>query len=183
MTYHIVTEGPGEVALIRELLKPEFDPEQQPIRIVSGGGWSGADSLARTILAVRNEPVVLIVDSDTNDPAQIQERRQFLEASLGQVGPRLLWRILLVVPEIEAILFQDKQTLEELVGKVVSDEQFLRGQYEPRKILKELTADPSRSKEFLAKRLPQTDLSALRKLPLVRELKEFLMREAQRAVA
>jgi predicted ATP-dependent endonuclease of OLD family len=182
MTYHIVVEGPSDVVLLRELLRPDFDPEKHNIRIVEGGGWSGADSLARTILVVRKEPVVLVVDADTTVPERIREHQQFLDGSLGQVGARTPWRVFLAVPEIEALLFTDRQTLENLVGKRVSQEQFIRGQYEPRKVLDKLLSGQSYAQVF-EQRLPQMDLSAVREQPLIRELKEFLAGVMQRAVA
>ncbi len=172
MICHVVTEGKSDVTLLTELLGTEAS------EIIEAGGWSGADAYARSILAARKEPVALVIDAGTSDPNRVMERRQFMENSLGQVGPHDLWRVYLVVPEIEALLFTDRDLLEGLVEQAISEEDYIRGRYEPKKVLEKLLNGKPRQKVF-EDRLPKLDLSSLYQLPLVRELRQFIVQSTQ----
>lgn len=173
MTCHIVTEGHTDALLLTELLKPEFDTDHNGIHIIEAGGRSGADSFARSVLATRDEPVALVVDADTVDPEGVVERRSFLEHSLGQVALHDRWKVFLVVPCLEALLFKDKAVLEGIVATQVSPEDLIRGEYDPKTVLQNLLKGKPLN-IILEQRLSQHDLSTIRDLPLIRELKAFL---------
>ena len=62
MRCHVVVEGESDGRFIEQLLRRSYGPEQ--VRIVVAGGASAVTSSARTILATRREPVVVMVDAD-----------------------------------------------------------------------------------------------------------------------
>lgn len=175
MICYVVTEGPSDASLLRALLNPEFS-EEEGLLVTSGGGRSGADSLARSILVARGKPVALVVDSDTNDSNRIQENQQFLEFLLGQFGRRSEWEVILIIPEIETLYFEDKSTLETLTGVKATPEQLLRGKYEPKKVLKEMLPNDPDYLQKLANKAQQLDLQPLRDTAPIRKLREFVAR-------
>jgi hypothetical protein len=156
-----------------ELLKPEFDADGQGgVVIAPAGGWSAADSLARSILAVRNRPVALVVDADAADA---RERQRFLENSLAEFGAPGTWQVFVAAPEIEALFFENADLLQQFTGREATAEQQLRSRFEPKQVLLELLGD----QDFLAalhERLPQINLDPMRAAALVQELKAFLAR-------
>lgn len=172
MACYVITEEPEGVALLTELLRPDFDLEQGEVSILAGGGESGADALARSILAVRHEPVALVVDADTVEPGRVRESRRFLEYSLGEFGGAG-FGVFLAEPSLDSLLFNDRAIIEALTGRRPTDEQMLRGHYEPRRILEELLPNGLRGAR-LAERLPEIDLSSLRTHPLIEDLRKFI---------
>src|SRR5947207_6144800 len=85
MDVHVVTEGKTDELLVRKLLTDELIHHPQ-IRVVEAGGRSSAQSLARSILGARSEPVAVVIDADTVDSAQLSGQRDFLESYFGKVA-------------------------------------------------------------------------------------------------
>ena len=147
----IVVEGPADAILLREL--PQLPEGDTRVQIIVGGGWSAADSLARSLLASGRGDVALVVDADSVDPSLVRQREQFLEQSLREIGSRGRQLVVVFAPELEALLFQHPGVLESLVGHPVSPTDLVRGRYEPKKVLSELIGSDSLHTVF-AQRLP-----------------------------
>src|SRR5258708_32327690 len=105
----IVTEGEQDRLLLQALLNIEADDPD--IRVMAAGGWSSADSLARSFLVRGEDNVALVVDADTTDPDLVEERKRFLLRSLGSLSSSADWRIFVIAPEIEALLFRDRNVV------------------------------------------------------------------------
>lgn len=135
MKCYVVCEGLADQLLLEGILKDEFLTDGTEVVVVRGGGWSGAESMARSILAVRQAPVALVVDADSSDPQLTREREAFLNASLGEFRSR--FQVFVVVPEIEVLLFKSPELLER-AGLELSERDLLRAQYEPKRVLNEL---------------------------------------------
>src|SRR5437870_5769095 len=142
----LVTQGPAEVALLRGVLGVGEDEPQ--IKLVAAGGWSSADSLARSVLATGRGDVALIVDAEAIAPHVVGERKHFLEWSLRSIASPARRLIVVIEPEIAAILFKDRQVVEGLVGGRVADTDLVRGEYEPRKVLGALLSNASLEEAF-----------------------------------
>jgi|GEM_PF-5172516 5S rRNA maturation endonuclease (ribonuclease M5) len=167
---YIVVEGAREAVLIRQLLRPDFDESSQHFKIVVGGGYSSSESLTRSLLIERRKPVILIVDADSTDS---ETRQQFLESSIGHYVDRRLWKVFVVTPTLESLLFSDKVLLETLVGQSVSEITLIQGQYEPLPTLKRLLPD-AENLEIFTERLENTDLTILHSHHFVQELRHCL---------
>lgn len=165
----VITEGESDVILLKALV----GRKNEDIEFVKAGGWSGADSLARSYLADGRHNVALIVDADAYEPEQVEERRKFLRASLGSVALRTRWEVFVVAPEIEALLFADRHALEDLVGQTVSDAEFQEGKFEPKKVLMSLLSGKNRA-SFFRDRLAKIDLTPLQNQGQVKHLRSFL---------
>ena len=181
MKCHVVVEGEQDARLIEQLVRPSYGPEQ--VRIVVAGGASAVTSIARTILATRREPVVVMVDADAVSKRGIGERRAGIEEALGQFGAPGLFRVLLFVPEMEAVFFHDRRLVDELTGgRPLTAEERVRAEYEPRKVLSRLLREQGRDpSEWIRDAAARVNLAAARELPEVKELEHSLRQQLARA--
>ena len=74
---YIVVEGKQNANLLKQMLPVNFLSD---IEIIGMSSWYAAFSLASTIMSERSRPVILIVNTLSDDSAQIQERIQNLES-------------------------------------------------------------------------------------------------------
>ncbi len=170
----VVTEGETDLLILQALL--EISHRNRPVEFMAAGGWSGADSLARSILVRGESDVALVVDADSTDLDRIEARRQFLQMSLGSVASHSEWRVFVMVPETEGLLFIDQHVLENLIGHNVIGNILDRGRLKPKKMLQELTGREL-SLEFyqdLLPRLRSMDLSRIRNQSPLAELAAFV---------
>lgn len=173
----IVTEGESDIIILRTLL----EDITSTVQFAKSGGWSAADSLARSYLIDGQYDVALVVDADTYDKQAIEERRQYLTHSLGSVALRNRWQVTVIAPEIEVLFFRDRPSLEHILQKPISDSLFEQGKFEPKKVLAKLFPGQSRL-EFLS-RLVKSDLTALRNQEEILSLRRFLKGTPKRVAA
>ena len=170
---HVVTEGPMDEALLAFLLRRAASGRGVEIISRSGRGRSEAESLASSILAGLREPVVLVVDADSRDARRIEEQRRDFADLLGMHAPGSMWRVVLMVPEIEALLFRDPGLVREALDVELDERLLYRAKYEPRAVLKELLAEAGVSYQDLLMRLEEADLSVLLDAPEIRQIMDF----------
>jgi hypothetical protein len=176
----IVVEGESDETLLRRLLEP-LNVRRPVFDILVGGGRSSADSLARTILAVRRQPVALVLDADTNNESMVSERYQFYNESLGQVAASSMFRVFLMVPELEVIFFQSPDIIRSITGVKISREQVIRGRYEPKAVLKD--AVDRGGKPWSVASLSEPVLRQLREVPPIKQLADFIVEQTDLAAA
>lgn len=167
----VVTEGQTDIDILKSLLPAELTKE---IEFVVGGGWSGAQSLAVSILAKRRIPVALVIDADANDEQVIHEKLDFSRWSLKQAAVQIPFEVFLAVPQIEAVFFQDRAFLQEVTNREFSDLEWRLMKMQP----KELFAGASLEKSQLLKRilggLNKDSIKVLQTHPLIKSLISFL---------
>jgi hypothetical protein len=143
-----------------------------------GRPLSSIYSTARTILAVRREPVALVLNADTTDPAAVSTRRQEVEEVIGEAASRAPFRWLLAVPALQSLLFSRPDLLTRTFGKgmFALDRVLDIGRFSPREAYRLLDPNGSEEATFgrLLEALSAEDLAALRKEPPVRELIAFV---------
>ncbi len=176
MTNYVVTEGSRDVEILSAVAR-QFLPGRR-IVFVDGQGKSNAVSLARSLLSARKQPVAFVVDADTVDRDLIHEQRQTLESLLGLVAVRSLWTAALFEPTLERCLFRDLGFAERLFGGLLSERQRVLAEYDPRRLLQELSRERwhTEDKEHaeLLRRLSQHDLTPLTEEPAIRDMVKFL---------
>lgn len=165
----IVTEGEADRLLIGALL----DVPDKHVNIVVAHGWSAADSVARSLLVRDNADVALVVDADTSDSVFARERERFLKRSLGEIASSSRWQVFVFVPTIEVLFFDHPAVLRELVGHDLTDQDIIRGRFEPKRTLEELLPKKSIINTY-RENLTTLDLSELRRAPKIEELRRFL---------
>jgi hypothetical protein len=146
------------------------------LRFHAAGGWSGADSLARSILAVRREPVVLVVDADGGTETAM-EREAFLLESLGAVGRRELFEVVVFTPALEVLLFQDDAFLGRIARRLPTEVERVRAEYDPKRVLEALEV----RRDEIAGNLRHADIDLLRSAPEIQRIVSFLNRWIDRS--
>ena len=117
MNVYIVTEGADDEAILKAILS---DPtkNQNNYRIVSAGGKSSAESYARSLLATGKGPVALVVDADTTEEWRSNELQRALDRSLSEVASGSDFKVIVIRPEIESLLFLNRELLSDIGGDI-----------------------------------------------------------------
>jgi len=134
----IVAEGAFDHAIVKQLLASRPDFVTGAVAALEAQGASSAVSLARSFLAVKNQPTALLLDADVDEPDKIQERKEQLEQLLGLAAVRDLWEVCLFVPTIEIIFFQTPGILEALGLRTPTPDEYARARHEPKNVLSSL---------------------------------------------
>lgn len=173
---YLVVEGPADIRVLTSLLPKHV---LEGVRLMDGRGKYGAESLARSLAATKDVPVVLLIDADTSDEALIAQKRQDLTYLIHQVSAGAPFEVLQAIPEIETIFFADRALLEQLIERKLTDLEWQLGQRQPRELLQAVAGD-----EFVERaleRLSQNQVELLLQHPLLMSLMVCLAPEAQAA--
>ncbi len=164
----LVVRGEAMARVFLKLLEPEFGRE---LRVVGSNYVGSSVTSARSILLHRKSAVALVTDAKPEELRQTHRSIVYLLSGAGCVD---LWKITLLVPETEVLLFQDRGVLRQLLGREPTEEELLRGQTEPRRTLEQalgfewLALDAE-----LCRRLETVDVSPLAEHSSVRQVRQF----------
>jgi hypothetical protein len=143
---YLVTEHDTDLTLLRKLLPPALVSE---LVFYATNGRSSVYSAAGTLLSDRQRPVVIVLDSQTENPAEIQEKITLANTLLLPAAPLgVPFQVFLAVPTISSIL-NSEPTIQTL----------LLSQTDLYQVLERLTS---------------SQIIALQQHPLIRQLIEFL---------
>jgi hypothetical protein len=177
---YVVTEGQADVEILKRCLPDHIG---RSVEFCAGQGKYSAMSLAETILAMKRVPVALVEDADALSEQGVRERENFLRYTLRQAAAGVPFQVFVVVPEIEALFFQDRAFVEHFAGQRLSDREWDAAQRHPKEWLAgTLAGHPVQVKEMLAA-LSEKELRAIQQHPLIRGLSEFLASVASREAA
>ncbi len=170
---YLITESQLDEEMLKKLL-PENAAKD--IKFVAGAGEYSAQSLARSILAVRHEPVALALNARTTDPSLIQEHRDFLREALGQAAAGAPFGIFLAEPELEILFLETPDRLGKLFSRDFSSLELELAKSSPRKFLHLISGEQDRKRlmKKLLRNLDEQSLNAMRKHPLLANLTRFL---------
>lgn len=141
---NIVVEGQLDAILLRKYL-PEIP--DLAVRLYAAGGMVSLSTVARNLLVHEEGPVLVVMDTDSLDPAQSRQAEAMASAALKLVASEDRFDVFAYSPEHEVVFFEASQILgrywtTEVLTKDILD----RGHYAPRQALVELLA---RSKQTL----------------------------------
>jgi hypothetical protein len=170
MNVWIYVEGPVDQKLLEQLLA-DLRPGAS-FKVLAAGGRDAARPMARRKLLTAQEPVVLVVDADTTDDQKARTQLRDIEEYLAWGSAATPHKVSQFVPEMEAVFFDSPAVLKRLIGEDVSEQATAAGKFAPKKVLAMLAHDASASS--LIDRLEPTELDALRKHPVVAELRRFV---------
>jgi hypothetical protein len=170
---YIVTESPTAALLIEKLLPTELT---NAITYVPRTDYSWARSTASVLVATKPSPVVLILDADSVDPEAISDRREINEELIGFTKTKRI-KVILAVPEIEILLFQERAILEEVLDCEISAVDWARAEFIPRSILQKLLTNGPQPMTLAAllDQLTPAMIAKLRHHPLLQEITAFLV--------
>ncbi len=175
MKTHVLVESNQSAIILIKLLRAELDAGVIEIR--AAGPLSSLYSAARTLLAVRGEPVVLLLDAESADPDAIARRRRGAEEVVEAVAFSAPVCVLVAVPALEALLFLRPDPVARAFSAAGSDEHMLElGRMNPREALKRLDGAGHwwTASLNLVSALGDEDIAELRDVPPIHELLEFL---------
>jgi hypothetical protein len=180
MTAYIVCEGEYDAHLLRCLLPEELISD---VEVVAAGGLSAVKSLARSLIVRRQSPVAIVADADAVLPEHVEQRLQDIEEVVGNIAANTPVKVILAVPEIEAIFFQDISLLSRLLGYSPSQDTISLAIYQPKQALNQLISQSEslQSQAQLVDKLTEKDIRELRKSKVIQEVIKFL--ETVRATA
>jgi hypothetical protein len=175
MRTNVLVESNHSAIMLARLLSAE--QAAGLIEIRAAGPSSSLYSAARTLLAVRGEPVALLLDADSTVPEAVARRQFTAEELVGDVASAAPVRVLVAVPAIEALLFLRPGPVARAFGAAADGEHILElGRLSPREALKQL--DPAghwwTASLNLVHALNDEDVAELRSMPPIPELLEFL---------
>lgn len=167
----LVVRGEVNALMLRKLLEPEFGPE---LRVLGTDVFSESVSLARSVLSNRKAIVALVAGTRSAELQKIRELHRFLVYALVQVEYTDLWKVVLVVPDAEVMLFQDRSVLRQVLGREPTEEEWTRGQTEPLRVLEEVFGlQRIRLDKELCRRLETVDVSCLAGHSVVQQVRRF----------
>lgn len=173
MIAYIICEGRYDIQLIEATLPKQLLKE---VEVVAAGGISSVTSLARSIVVRRQVPVAIVVDADSTVPELVQMQTNSIKEIVESVSVSTPVKVILFVPEMEAIFFQDTQLLAKLLGYIPSQDELTLAISQPKKILNQLI-DKSKKINDLAQfitNLSDEDINNLRNTSVIQELIYFL---------
>lgn len=167
---YVVTEGKDDVLILERCLPEDV---VKRVTFVPGMGSYAAMSMAATLLPVKKCPLALVLDADTMNESAILERQEFLRSFLRAAAGDIPFEVFLAVPSIEAILFQDRTLVPQLIHRGLSDQEWAQARYDPKQVLAVATqALPLRA---VLEGLSEESTRALREgHPLLSRLTSFL---------
>jgi hypothetical protein len=182
MTAYIVCEGERDAQLLKRVLPEELISN---VEVVAAGGLSAVKSLARSLIVRRQSPVAIVADADAMTPEQVEERLKDTEEIVGNIAANTLFRVILAVPALETIFFQDIPLLSRLMGYAPSQDLLSLAVYQPWQALKQLISQSTKyqSQTQLVEQLTNEDLEILRKAPVIQEVIQFLQSARETADA
>jgi hypothetical protein len=98
---YIVVEGKANAAFLEKVLPAEL---LKDVQIMGMNGWSSAFSLAGTIMSERSRPVLLIVETTSDNPVHAKEREQTLMGLLLPAAAAAPYGVCVAVPAIETLV-------------------------------------------------------------------------------
>lgn len=167
---YIITEGEFDSALLKQIL-PDITTHNQAVGVIAARGYSSALAIARSVLLQTGQPALLLIDADTNDLSRIKEKQSFIEDYVRING--LSCKVILAVPELEILFFDNKGALEDVLQKEISEDYWNLALLSPRKALEELTGDSREAANRLLSDRRFKD--QVERTPIINEIKSFLL--------
>jgi hypothetical protein len=170
MNAYIVTEGPLDKKLLQRLLPTEL---LQEVGIVEAGSLSAVTAMARSLAVRHKVPILVVVDSDSVEPRAIAYRRTDINELIAGIAVKPV-EVLLAVPQMEVVFFQDRNLLTQWFGDRLTPEILIRAEFQPRQMLEGLLAGDDRSQVELIEGLSDRQVEFLRQAAVIQEVIGFL---------
>jgi hypothetical protein len=98
---YIVVEGKENARFLEQILPADL---LQDVQIVGMNGWYSAFSMAGTIMSDRSRPVLLIVETTSDNPVHAKEREQTLMGLLLPAAAAAPYEVCVAVPAIASLI-------------------------------------------------------------------------------
>ena len=165
----VVVAGASAARLIRRVLN---DPA---VRVEDTWERSSAMRRAGRLAGMEEEPVVLVLDTDSVEERPMVEDRLEIGGYLRGRSGGTPSKLVLAVPQVEAVLFSDRAGLERALGRKIADDDAFEARFRPRAVFQRLLGDGETEERALEviDRLDDAALSRMAKHPIIREIVDF----------
>lgn len=177
---YLVTERQIDATLLKKLLPAQI---VEQTTFVDGTGRYSAQSLSLSILAVKQQPVALVINAHTEDAIAMQEQRDFLRELLGQVSAGVPFEIFFAVPEMESVFFQDQALFEQLTHQKFTLAEWNAAKRHPGEALTQICGGNTQRVAALITNLSDEAVTILQQHPLICGLHTFLAAVSAATVA
>jgi hypothetical protein len=167
---YVVTEGAVDAKILQKLLPKQVVEDTE---FVAGAGKYSAHSLAVTLLALKQRPLALVIDADTNNQNLIQEQRSYLQELLRQAASDTRFEIFAAVPTLESIFFQDRDLIEQALHRKLTESEWETAKSD-QKITSEHLTGVNLLIETILANLTDDKIHLFQQHPLISKLNEFL---------
>jgi hypothetical protein len=96
---------------------------------------------ASSLLSEIEDGVVLVLDADTLEAGPLHEQRTTVEYLTRRSSVETGFRLVLAVPQVEAVLFHDRAGLERALGRRIADEDAFEGRFRPKAVFRRLAGE------------------------------------------
>jgi hypothetical protein len=170
---YVVTESERDAEILKSLLPKEV---VKSTIFVAGSGSYSAHSSARSLLIAKRRPVALVMNTNTTDEMTIQEQADFLREWVGKASGGVPFKVLLAVPEMEAVLTETPSLLASLTANGFSQMELDLAKLQPKQFLLRVLGEERVAKlaTGFIKKLDTRILSEIRRHPLLNQLQNFL---------
>jgi len=153
----IITEGQFDAELLQKVLPDEIVENS---RFIPSTGYSSAVSKAKSIAIRLKQRVFLVLDSDTAEHNEAEEKKEQIEYIFRSLGKSDQVNVFLFEPETEVIFFESEKVREKLIGMSPRTNSFY-----PRQIIGSIG-----NKSQLIDKLDNKDIESLRKETSLKEM-------------
>ncbi|HEX6747228.1 MAG TPA: hypothetical protein VF092_07995 [Longimicrobium sp.] len=174
-TWIVLARAPAGRLIERVLNEPA-------VRIKATWEFSSAMMRAGRIAGHDEQPVILVMDTDSVEERPIVEYRLEIGGYLRGRSGGTPSRLVLAIPQVEAVLFHDRAGLERALGRTLSYDEAFEARFRPRAVFERLVGEEDTEAKALAV-IDRLDDAALRRMaehPLIREIREFVDEMARR---
>jgi hypothetical protein len=172
MRTYVVTEGSSDVQLLKSVLNAKGVKD---VEYIEGGGKSSVASMAQSLLIKRHKPVAVVMDADMLDKRRVNEQEKIYFDLLRSFASGVAFKVLLLVPEIETVFFDDRELLQRELKLENSSIVASEAEDRPRETLDRLLRERGIAKrsDFINS-LTSDSLHRLGQSPLFVELESFI---------
>lgn len=172
MTAYLVCEGEREARLLTHILPKEL---LETVEIIPAGGLSAVKSLARSLLVRRHAPVAVVIDSDSLEPAQVEARSKDVRDIIGGVSANTPFGVILAVPTLWTVFFDDIFLLSQMLGYMPSHELLMLATYQPRQALVQLVlqSEKYQDEDQLIERMTDQEAKIFCQTPVIKDIIQF----------
>ncbi|HEV7589802.1 MAG TPA: hypothetical protein VGO40_16935 [Longimicrobium sp.] len=178
MNVFAILDSMPAARLVRRIIGDES------FEVFNAGERSTAIMMACGALTRELTPTVLLLDADTLEHRMLTQSRLTVGGILDRCHGRTPYRLILAIPQVEAILFSDREGLENALGRAVADLDWFEARFRPRAVFRRLLGEGDFEEKALTV-IDALDDVALRRMarhPVVREIRSF-MTEVQEPAA
>jgi len=169
--YFVVVDNAPAARIVERILA---DPHA---RVVNARVRSSAMMRASGILQDEGAPTVLLLDSDSLEERAIVEEQLETGGYLRRGSAGHPNRLVLAIPQVEAVLFSDRTGLEKALGRELSEDEAFEARFRPRAVFHRILGDQSDVQERAVEVIGRIDDVSLRRMAahaVIREIQGFV---------